>query len=306
MQVVIIGSTWHAAYGSSISRSAYYIKYNIIGDMPYKNSDTRYTASELTPVNKYISLYTQTNSTVALDNIKKHTEVVGYTFSGWYTDSTLTNSYTGTSKTTSNVNLYGKYTAKDIDLAITTVAYEDNSIKLPNCKYNLYKLVCKNSSHNHEEDIINTNEENIPCYELVETFTTDENGEILLKNLNYESQYRLVETKTVDDRLLTEGQWNIRFASEDENCTLETDGVLVSISSINNAPEVKVDKNGKAIITNKKGYELPLTGGNGTSISTTLGSIITLTGLIVLKRKIKATTKPKLIINKIISRERNK
>ena len=127
------------------------------------------------------------------------------------------------------------------------------------------------------------------CWELVGTFTSDENGVITLSNLPITGIYRLVEISTVDGYVLPAGQWQIEFNYDDnldENSIIEIDGTEMQIISINNPPALSLIDD-TLYLYNTKYYSIPTTGGSITEIYYAVGFVMVLFGttFIIFKKK---------------------
>ena len=122
-------------------------------------------------------------------------------------------------------------------------------------------------------------------WELVDTYTAGADGIINLENLPKSSQYRLIETKAVDGRILPEGQWKIEFIygdyDENDDTIKNIEGTLVRISKVGNTPNFVITDDGKLLLQNKSNFELPESGGKGNTIYYLVGIVITILGLII-------------------------
>ena len=166
-------------------------------------------------------------------------------------------------------------------LQITKVAEEDNSVLLGGTEFELYKLVGNQSAG---EELIDRN--NLTAdWELVDTYTAGADGIINLENLPKSSQYRLIETKAVDGRILPEGQWKIEFIygdyDENDDTIKNIEGTLVRIRKVGNTPNFVITDDGKLLLQNKSNFELPESGGKGNTIYYLVGIVITILGLII-------------------------
>lgn len=167
-------------------------------------------------------------------------------------------------------------------LQITKVAEEDNSILLGGTEFELYKLVGDQSAGNELIDRNNLTAD----WELVDTYTTGSDGIINLENLPKSSQYRLIETKSADGRILPEGQWKIEFVygeyDEDDDSIKNIEGTLVRITKIGNTPNFVITDDGKLLLQNKSYFELPKSGGTGRTTFYIIGMVVAILGIVIL------------------------
>ena len=192
-------------------------------------------------------------------------------------------------------------------ITITKVAQKSTSTTLEGVTFNLYKLICEDSSHEHDtdEDLIDVDEYETTCWELVGTYTTDENGQITLgiyetdddgntviEGLLLTDVFRLVETSTIEDYLLPEGQWKIEFDYgnlTDDSETIDYNGTIMKVTAISNPPALSLDSNlftdDVLYLYNKASYDVPTTGSFGIDDYIKIGLIIILIGMIDFIRK---------------------
>lgn len=190
---------------------------------------------------------------------------------------------TGIIESDTEVTYY--YRVKTNSLKIVKVAKEDNSIKLADTNFSLYKLVCtEHEKGHHDSELIKYKNDNIACWEKVGEYVTDDNGEITLNNLSPIDEYRLVETKAADGRNNSRGQWNFEFVlgeydKNDENILEVDEGNIIRVTKIGDASNIKV-QDGRILIENEKGIDsLPLTGGTGNTLYYITGTIIAIFAL---------------------------
>lgn len=168
------------------------------------------------------------------------------------------------------------------ELQITKVAEEDNSITLEGTEFELYK----NISHtNLDGELIDRN--NFATnWELVNTYTAGSDGIINLTDLDKSFEYRLVETKAANGRILPEGQWKIEFVygdyDENDDTIKNINGTLVRISKIGSTPNFVITDDGNLLLQNRSYYELPKSGGSGNTSFYIIGIVVAILGTIVL------------------------
>ena len=189
-----------------------------------------------------------------------------------------------------DINVYYYY-EETVDVTITKVSQEDSSTTLSGVEFSLYELICEDDSHEHDtdEDLIDTEDyDTTTCWELVGEYTTDSNGEFELTNLPITRNYRLVETKTIENYLLPTGQWKIEFDYDDnldESSSITIDDVTLQITAIGNPPALSLQTvNGEDVLYlyNSVAYDIPTTGSYDTNNFYLVGIPIMLLGVLVL------------------------
>ena len=200
------------------------------------------------------------------------------------------------------------YYVELVGINITKVSQSDTDTTLKGVEFSLYSLICEDSSHTHDIDTDLIDVENVDesCWELVGTYESDKNGIIELSNLPITGIYRLVETKTVKNYVLPAGQWKIEFdyGQLDENETITVDGVEMKITAIGNPPALSL-VNGTLYLYNEESFDMPTTGGLGATDINKIGITIVSVGLcfiiltILKKRNLVSTSKNKKNYKKI-------
>jgi len=95
--------------------------------------------------------------------------------------------------------------------SFTKVKAEDTSEILTGAEFKLYKFICEDSSHDHNDTTSLVTEDNIGtgnCWELTATKESDTSGLVDFEDLE-EGIYMLVETRTVSGYQLPSGQWKL-------------------------------------------------------------------------------------------------
>ena len=184
------------------------------------------------------------------------------------------------------------YQIIQIDLTITKVSSEDSST-IEGVEFSLYELICDDSSHEHDtnDDLIDTENYDETCWELIDTYTTASDGTFTLSDIVITGIYRLVETKTIDNYLLPSGQWKIEFGYDDnldEDKAITVNGVTLQITGISNPPAVTAGDD-TIYIYNSSSYDIPTTGAMGIEDYITIGVIIILVGAVGKIHKSKRT-----------------
>ena len=163
----------------------------------------------------------------------------------------------------------------------------DNPEGINGAKFELYKLTCTNTTHDHDNMLIDVNETNTCFSELVgkdtselHFFNKEENGIVKFDGLLVGEEYRLVETKAPSGRENVNGQWKITV----------NDDRTISIKSIKESIEAVITEDGKILIPNDP-LILPVTGGDGIRIFIVSGVI--LMGIVMIELRSKERIKLK-------------
>ena len=189
-------------------------------------------------------------------------------------------STSNTSGTMEDDTIYVYYYYEElVDLEFVKVNY--NNEPLEGVKFSLFKLICTNSEHDHTSDLIDVEDYDTSCWELVGTFSSDENGIIYLDNLYISGVYRLVETKTLTGYTLPTGQLQIEFnyndnLSEEDIVTLGD--LELSITAVGNSPKVSIASD-TLYLYNKSMYSVATTGNIGIYVYLISGLIIITLGI---------------------------
>ena len=180
------------------------------------------------------------------------------------------------------------YKEKEVDLSLTKVG-ETTETTLEGVTFNLYKQIC---SDNHSSDLIGTTSYDEECFELIGTYTSDENGIISISSLAITGVYRLVEISTVDGYVLPDGEWQIEFdygqLDEDEIVYYNEQGI--KITSVSNPPAISLIDD-TLYLYNMEGYDLPLSGSSIQNLIyySIIAFIIALIAFILRKKSMKKT-----------------
>lgn len=175
------------------------------------------------------------------------------------------------------------YKIKTANITITKVAEEDHSITLSGTEFALYKLTIEDSSKKDELiDVTNVDS----CWTLVNTYTSSSTGAIRLEDLPITTEYRLVETKATDDRMIPDGQWKIEFVygqyDEADSSIVTVNGTPLKISAIGNPPALAITDEGELELPNKEYYNFPTSGNSGIKKFYKIGFLIVAIGLVIL------------------------
>ena len=143
-----------------------------------------------------------------------------------------------------------------------------------------------------DEDLIDTEDIDEDCWELIGTYATGSDGTFTLSDLPITGIYRLVETKTVENYLLPSGQWKIEFDYDDNltGTTYTVNGVELQVTGINNPPAISLIDD-TLYLYNIESYDIPTTGLLGFDDFWKIGVPIILMGMIIypLKKRRKVT-----------------
>lgn len=147
---------------------------------------------------------------------------------------------------------------------------------LQGVQFGLYELNCQEQSHNHQQllnvDSSSGNLNGDACWTKVDTFTSDQDGKVLLSGLIEGKEYRLVELKAANGYLLPQGQWTIKQNDGEQQFSFG--------KSMGNPPATS-NSDGKYYVYNYKPNELPLTGGRGNSFFMICGTALMSLGLVM-------------------------
>lgn len=165
------------------------------------------------------------------------------------------------------------------ELTFTKVASENHSILLPGAEFALYQLNCTDpENHDHSTDLVKREG---GCWSLVDTKTSGETGEVSFDSLESGCEYRLVETKAPDGRVLPEGQWRV---VTDENNRIEITAVGGQSGRL--PPAFATGKSDELLLPNVRPIDIPSSGGFGALPFLLGGGLLMLTavGIFVGKR----------------------
>lgn len=161
--------------------------------------------------------------------------------------------------------------------AFTKVASENHRQVLPGAEFMLFRLQCTDGSHDHSQVINPDNPGN--CWECVDAQTSGDDGGVSFQGLSPNNEYRLVETKAPDGRVLPAGQWRITTNAENE-LTIE------AVDDGSQRPPAFATDNGNRILPNMRPIDIPSSGGFGAWPFLLVGGLLMLTALgIILVKK---------------------
>ena len=264
-----------------------------------------YYAKDSNVIVYYLNYYTN-------EEIEESETIDGYEGLSYTTEQKEIDEYTylsnsgNTEGTMSSETTYVYYYYEQlISITITKVSTETSTDEdgntvytyLEGIQFQLYELICDNAAHNHDtdEDLIDTADYDEDCWELIGTYTTEEDGTFILSNLPISGIYRLVETKTIEDYVLPSGQWKIEFDYDDNltGTTYTVNGVELQVTGINNPPAISLIDD-TLYLYNTESYDIPTTGLLGFDDFWKIGVLIILMGMIIYPiRKKKKVSKSK-------------
>ena len=168
------------------------------------------------------------------------------------------------------------YDIKEANITITKVAEEDHNVTLGGTEFTLYKAKTAEN-----DDLIDTDQPG-DNWEVVGNYTTPDTGLLRLQDLPITSEYRLVETKASDGRMLADGQWKIEFVygeyDENDETIKDVNGMKVRITAIGNPPALAIAEDGSLELPNREIYQIPTSGGLGIDTIYQVGLAIALLG----------------------------
>ena len=188
-----------------------------------------------------------------------------------------------TGKIEQNTEVTYYYQVKTANLSFTKVAEENHEEPLEGTEFALYKL---NDETSAEKDNLIDVTDVQECWTLVNTYTTPESGKVTLSSLPITNEYRLVETKASEGRLIADGQWKIEFMygqyDENDETIITVGGTKLKITAIGNPPAIAVTEDGKLQIPNREIFDFPSSGSLGSNSFYKIGITIIIIGLIIL------------------------
>jgi len=175
-----------------------------------------------------------------------------------------------------------------IPFSFTKVKAEDTTKALAGVEFNLYKLICEDSAHDHTDTTTLVTAENTgagKCWEMLVTKTSDAAGLVDFEAIE-EGTYMLVETKTASGYKLPAGQWKLRVTPTGVNKLI----IQAHGTSDDLPPAFMTATDSEGTVTYKlpniRQLSLPLSGMPGIRILQIIGAIVALlTILLYILRK---------------------
>ena len=186
---------------------------------------------------------------------------------------------TGTIQEDTEVTYY--YKIKTADIRITKVAEEDHEKTLADTQFVLYQFVGTTS----KEELIDT--KNVSSdWKLIGTYATSNLGILKLENLPINEEYRLIEIKATEGRIIPDGQWKIQFVTGNYDTTdtsiVTINGVPFKINAIGNPPAMVKTDDEKLLLPNKEYYKFPTSGSIELKTVYQVGMIIVVIGVVIM------------------------
>ena len=186
---------------------------------------------------------------------------------------------TGTIQEDIEVTYY--YKIKTADIRITKVAEENHEKTLADTQFVLYQFVGTTS----KDELIDT--KNVSSdWKLIGTYATSNLGILKLENLPINEEYRLIEIKATEGRIIPDGQWKIQFVTGNYDTTdtsiVTINGVPFKINAIGNPPAMVKTDDGKLLLPNKEYYKFPTSGSIELKMFYQTGMIIVTIGVVIM------------------------
>lgn len=152
----------------------------------------------------------------------------------------------------------------------------EEAILLPGAQFTLYHYT--GDDWDTDSGVLLDTTQHITNWETVMTVTSDEDGVVLMEDLQA-GRYRLVETKAPDGYKLPKGQWNFQVSRDKETGLWSFDIEAVK-DAAKEAPAMAL-VNGKFYLMNYKPINPPITGGDGGEDFRIGGGLLMFTGLVL-------------------------
>lgn len=157
----------------------------------------------------------------------------------------------------------------------------EDAILLPGAQFSLYHYT--GDDWDTDSGVLLDTTQTITNWETVMTVTSDEDGVVLMKELQA-GRYRLVETKAPDGYKLPKGQWNLQI-SRDEETELWSFTIQAVEESAMDTPAMAIAKEASGentyYLMNYKPINPPITGGDGGEDFRIGGGLLMFTGLVL-------------------------
>ena len=187
---------------------------------------------------------------------------------------------TGTIQEDTEVTYY--YKIKTVDIRITKVAEEDHEKTLADTQFVLYQFIGTTS----KDELIDTKNVDSSDWKLVGTYATTNTGILKLENLPINAEYRLIEIKATEGRIIPDGQWKIQFVTGNYDTTdtsiVTINGVPFKINAIGNPPAMIKTDDGKLLLPNKAYYNFPTSGSIELKAIYQIAKIIIVIGFVIM------------------------
>lgn len=160
------------------------------------------------------------------------------------------------------------------EFSFTKVKAEEPGTGLHGAEFELYQLVCTDEDHNHSALVDVENPGN--CWKPVDT-TKISDPKVTFTGL-LPGEYRLVETKAPNGRVLPAGQWKVDVKKQEGSGKFE-----IKITGMGTTPPAfAIDENtGAYRLPNMRPADIPSSGGRGTMLYILFGTLLMGGGLII-------------------------
>ena len=162
------------------------------------------------------------------------------------------------------------------EFSFTKVKAENTAEELKGAEFKLYQLVCTDENHNNNDHSALVNVENPgSCWKLVDTKTS--NPKVTFTGL-LPGEYRLVETKAPNGRVLPAGQWKVEITKQKDS-----EKFAITITGVGTTPPAfAIDQEtGAYSLPNMRPADIPSSGGRGTMLYILFGTLLMGGGFIV-------------------------
>lgn len=159
------------------------------------------------------------------------------------------------------------------EFSFTKVKAEEPGTGLRGAEFNLYQLVCTDEGHGHSALVDVENPRS--CWKFVDTQIS--NPKVTFTGL-LPGEYRLVETKAPNGRVLPAGQWKVDVKKQEGSGEF-----AITITGVGTTPPAfAIDKEtGAYSLPNMRPADIPSSGGRGTMLYILFGTLLMGGGLIV-------------------------
>lgn len=164
-------------------------------------------------------------------------------------------------------------TRNGAEFSFTKVKAEEPGTGLHGAEFKLYQLVCTDEGHDHSALVDVKNPES--CWKRVDTQIS--NPKVTFTGL-LPGEYRLVETKAPNGRVLPAGQWKVDVKKQEGSGEF-----AITITGVGTTPPAfAIDKEtGAYSLPNMRPADIPSSGGRGTMLYILFGTLLMGGGLIV-------------------------
>ena len=147
-------------------------------------------------------------------------------------------------------------------------------------QFQLYELVDNTAtSANELIDTKNVGSE----WKLVGIYASSNTGVLKLEELPINKEYRLVEIKSSEGRMIPDGQWQIQFVTgtydNTDTSIVTINGTPLKINAVGNPPAMIKTDDGQLLLPNKEYYNFPTSGGLGLKSFYKIGIVIITIGV---------------------------